>query len=92
MKQKDLKTFMRMHEISERFNHNKSGANFNAAELCDLDQSTIKSLIDEGYKMSEIMMFGTKAFQTPQSKKRYEIIKKYIEDFDANNNLKQGEK
>ncbi len=88
MKQKDFKKIMRMHEIALRFNHNKNGANFNASELCHLDSVAIKQLLDEGYKPSEIMKEATKVFKG--GKKRYEILKKYIQDFEKKQNDKNN--
>lgn len=80
MKQKDLKTFMRMHELAARFEYH-SGTNINAAQLCHLDNSVLKQLLGEGYKPIEILeAFTESVFKG--NKKRYETLKKFIEDFD----------
>ena len=76
---KDIRMFMRMHELSLHFKHD---GNFNAAELCSLDNKALEKLLNEGYKPSEIMKAATSAFQGSNSEKRYNILKKYIEDFD----------
>lgn len=86
MKQKDFKKMMTLHEFALRFNHNKNGTNFNAAELCHLDNTVINDLLKEGYKPSDIMKHVTKVFKG--GKKRYSILKKFIDDFDK----KQSEK
>lgn len=80
MKKQDYRKFMTMHELALRFDHNKNGANFNAAELCHLDNTVIKQLLEEGYRPSDIMKHVCKVFQG--GKKRYEILKKYIDNFD----------
>lgn len=79
MKKQDYRKFMTMHELALHFKHD---GNFNAAELCSLDNTAIEKLINEGYKPSEIMKAATTAFQGSNSENRYKILKKYIEEFD----------
>lgn len=88
MERKDYKKFMSLHEFTLRFNHNNGGNNFNAAQLCHLDNTVINDLLKEGYKPSDIMKHVTKMFKG--GKKRYNILKKFIEDFDKKQNGKNN--
>ena len=68
----------------EHFYLNKNGT-FNANDLCSLDISSIKTLIDKGYSLGEIQDMALRFFKSDKNKKRYDTLRKFIENFESNN-------